>query len=98
MIRPTRYEIAALSPSGERFLAGYVRVPSKIAMTKMVRQHGDAWIMLTGTDRIYVSGTGWRDWRLTLGSWTIQYSGRTKHEAEMAPLPWFKNELKGDVR
>ena len=90
MNEPTKYELVATSPEGVRFLAGYVRIPSKAAMVRMIRQNGQAWADLTGADQFTIKGKGRMGWVLTLGSWKIQFSQRTKLEALQAPLPFFK--------
>ena len=43
MNEPTKYELVATAPDGRKFLAGYVRIPSKTAMIRMIRQNGQAW-------------------------------------------------------
>ena len=86
----TRYELIATAPDGGKFLAGYVRTPSKSAMVRMIRQNGQAWADLTGATQFTIEGKGRMGWVLTLGAWKIQFSQRTKLEASRAPLPFFK--------
>ena len=90
MNEPTKYELVATSPDGRKFLAGYVRTPSKAAMARMIRQNGQAWADLTGAGQFTIEGKGRMGWVLTLGAWKIQFSQRTKLEASRAPLPFFK--------
>jgi len=93
MIHPTRYEIQALAPTGQKYLAGYVRIPSLIGAVKMLRHNGPDWVKVTGSEDFTAAGKGRAGWRLNLGGWIISYSGRTKLEAERSPLPFFKEWL-----
>ena len=90
MNEPTRYELVATAPDGRNLLAGYVRIPSKAAMIRMVRQHGQAWADLTGATQFTIEGKGRMGWVMALGAWKIRFSQRTKLEASRAPLPFFK--------
>ena len=90
MKEPTRYELVATAPDGRRFLAGYVRIPSKSAMVSMIRQNGQAWAGLTGAKQFTIEGKGRLEWVLRLGAWEICFSRRTKLDASRAPLPFFK--------
>ena len=90
MREPTRYELVATAPDGRRFLAGYVRIPSKSSMVGMIRQNGQAWAGLTGAKQFTIEGEGRMGWMLKLGAWEIRFSRRTKLEASRAPLPFFK--------
>lgn len=90
MNEPTKYELVATAPDGRKFLAGYVRIPSKSAMMRMVRQHGQAWADLTGATQFTITGKGRMGWTMTLGGWKIQFSQRTKLEASCNPLTFFK--------
>lgn len=86
----TRYELQALAPDGRKFLAGYVRIPSRASAVKMLRQNGEAWAKVAGATQFRIEGQGRMGWKLLLGGWAITYSGRTKLEAERSPLPFFK--------
>ena len=90
MKEPTKYELVADAPDGRKFLAGYVRVPSKSSMVRMIRQNGQAWVDLTGATRFTIEGAGRMGWVLRLGAWEIRFSQRTKLEASRAPLPFFR--------
>ena len=90
MREPTKYELVATAPDGRRFLAGYVRIPSKTSMVRMVRQHGQAWAGLTGAKQFTIEGQGRMGWTMVLGAWRIRFSQRTKLEASRGPLPFFK--------
>lgn len=90
MNEPTKYELVATAPDGRKFLAGYVRIPSKSAMIRMIRQHGQAWTDLTGATQFTFSGKGRMGWTMALGGWKIQFSQRTKLEASLNPLTFFK--------
>lgn len=90
MNEPTKYELVATAPDGRRLLAGYVRIPSKSAMVRMIRQNGQAWADLTGATQFTINGKGRMGWTMALGDWKIQFSQRTKLEASRNPLPFFK--------
>ena len=90
MKEPTKYELVATAPDGRRFLAGYVRIPSKTSMIRMIRQNGQAWACLTGAKQFTIEGEGRMGWVLGLGAWEIRFSRRTKLEASRAPLPFFQ--------
>ena len=90
MNEPTKYELVATAPDGRKFLAGYVRIPSKSAMVRMIRQNGQAWVDLAGATQFTIEGKGRMGWTMTLGAWKVQFSQRTKLEASRAPLPFFK--------
>ena len=90
MKEPTKYELVATAPDGRRFLAGYVRIPSKTSMIRMIRQNGQAWAGLTGAKQFTIGGKGRLEWVLKLGTWEVRFSRRTKLEASRAPLPFFK--------
>ena len=90
MREPTKYELVATAPDGRRFLAGYVRIPSKTSMIRMIRQHGQAWAGLTRAKQFTIEGKGRLEWVLKLGAWEVRFSQRTKLEASRAPLPFFK--------
>ena len=85
----TRYELIATDPSGKVWLAGYVRVPSRDAILRMMRQHGQEWANITKAKSVTFEGKGRLDWRAKLGAWVIRYSGRTKLEAQGSPHPFF---------
>ena len=88
----TRYELIATDPTGKRYLAGYVRIPSLQSAMRMLRQNGIKWFHLTGSEMFQVDGVGKgrKGWTLHMGAWTVAYSGRTKLEAMASPLslPW----------
>ena len=92
MREATRYELVATAPDGRQFLAGYVRIPSKSSMVRMIRQNGQAWARLTGATRFALEGKGRMDWVMMLGAWEIRFSRRTKLEASRAPLPFFTKD------
>ena len=85
----TKYELQAVAPNGQKFLAGYVRVPSISGAMRMMRQNGETWARITGDSECQVEGKGRLGWKLHLGGWVISYSGRTKLEALRSPLPFF---------
>lgn len=93
MSNPTRYELQATAPDGTRYLAGYARIPSQAGAIRMLRQHGESWVKLAGTDRFDLSGKGRMGFKINLGRWSVSFTGRTMLEAERAPLPWFKDLL-----
>lgn len=88
----TRYELIATDPTGKRYLAGYVRIPSLQSAMRMLCQNGEAWVRTTGADQFLFKGVGKgrKGWTLHIGAWVVTYSGRTKLEAMAAPLslPW----------
>jgi len=90
MNEPTKYELVATAPDGRKFLAGYVRIPSKSAMIRMIRLNGQAWADLAGATQFTIEGKGRMGWTMRLGAWRIQFSQRTKLEASLSPLPFFK--------
>lgn len=61
----TRYELIATAPDGKVWLAGYVRVPSKASMLRMMRQHGQEWANITKAESVTFEGKG----RLDQGRW-----------------------------
>ena len=85
----TRYELIATDPSGKVWLAGYVRVPSRDAILRMMRQHGQEWVNITKAESVTFEGKGRLSWKAKLGAWVIRYSGRTKLEAQSSPRPFF---------
>ena len=88
-MQTTRYELIATDPSGKVWLAGYVRVPSRDAILRMMRQHGQEWANITKAESVTFEGKGRFGWRAKLGAWVIRYSGRTKLEAQSSPRPFF---------
>ena len=85
----TRYELIATAPDGKVWLAGYVRVPSKASMLRMMRQHGQEWANVTKAESVTFEGKGRHGWKAKLGAWEVRYSGRTKLEAQGSPHPFF---------
>ena len=84
----TQYELIATDPAGKVWLAGYVRIPSRDAMLRMMRQHGKAWASLTGCENVIFEGKGRMNWRARIGAWEVRFSGRTKLEAEPSQHPF----------
>ena len=90
----TRYELIATDPSGKVWLAGYVRVPSRDAILRMIRQHGQEWANITKAGSVTFEGKGRLGWKAKLGAWVIRYSGRTKLEAQSSPRPFFVEAIR----
>jgi len=74
----TRYEIIATGPDGTKILAGYTSRKSRVGVLKMVQQHADSWVKVTGDDSI---GLGKGVLTASMGDWEFAFSNRTQREA-----------------
>lgn len=85
---PTRYELIA--EHGERrILIAYSVMKTRAVLVSFTLQYGPELIALTGMGEDDEVNFGSRSAkRVTIGEWTIRFSGRTQREAVSSELPW----------
>lgn len=79
---PTRYEVAAKSPTGESFLLGYTPRVSRQGLLIVMQRHGEkiiAALHIGEKDQISF-GTQPRPFA-TVAGWRLEFTGRTQRDA-----------------
>jgi hypothetical protein len=86
----TRYEIAAESQDGRRYLVAYAARKSIAGMVDAVRARADAILAALDLDEScrITQAKGGRLPSAVLEGWTLRFTGRTRLEAIAAPLPY----------